>query len=104
MARSARPPSQEPARMGALATLPVFLKLEGRRVVISGGSEAVTWKAELFAAAGARVEVHALEPCEALVALAAGREKIAIRPGLMIELPFQFFKFYGLGKRIFGEL
>ena len=37
MARSARPPSQEPARMGKLATLPVFLKLEGRRVVMAGG-------------------------------------------------------------------
>ena len=80
MARSPRPPSQEPARMGKLATLPVFLKLEGRRVVMAGGSEAVAWKAELFAAAGALVEVHAPEPCEALVALAAAGAHIAIKP------------------------
>ncbi len=66
--------------MGKLATLPVFLKLEGRRVVMAGGSEALAWKAELFAAAGALVEVHASEPCEALAALAAGRETIAIKP------------------------
>ena len=66
--------------MGQLATLPVFLKLEGRRVVISGGSEAVAWKAELFVAAGARVEIHAPEPCEALVALAASRTEIEIKP------------------------
>ena len=80
MVRSPRPPSQEPARMGKLATLPVFLKLEGRRVVMAGGSEAVAWKAELFAAAGALVEVHAPEPCAALAALAAGRDNITIRP------------------------
>ena len=79
MARDQRPPSEEPARMGRLATLPVFLKLEGRRVVISGGSEAATWKVELFASAGALVEVHAAEPCEALVALAASRTQIEIR-------------------------
>ena len=66
--------------MGKLATLPVFLKLEGRRVVISGGSEAATWKAELFAAAGALVEVYAIEPCEALAALAAAGENIQIKP------------------------
>ena len=66
--------------MGRLATLPVFLKLEGRRVVMAGGSEAVAWKAELFAAAGARVEVHAPEPCEALLALAAARTEVEIKP------------------------
>jgi len=65
--------------MGKLATLPVFLKLEGRRVVMVGGSEAVAWKAELFAAAGALVEVYALEPCEALAALAAGHDHIEIK-------------------------
>ena len=65
--------------MGRLATLPVFLKLEGRRVVIAGGSEAAAWKVELFASAGALVEVHAPEPCEALAALAAGHDTIAIK-------------------------
>ena len=66
--------------MGRLATLPVFLKLEGRRVAISGGSEAATWKAELFAAAGARLEVYATEPCQTLVALAASHAQIELRP------------------------
>ena len=80
MARDRRPPSEEPARMGRLATLPVFLKLEGRRVVIAGGSEAAAWKVELFASAGALVEVHAPEPCQALAALAATRTQIEIRP------------------------
>ena len=66
--------------MGRLATLPVFLKLEGRRVAISGGSEAAAWKAELFAAAGARLEVYATEPCQTLVALAASHAQIELRP------------------------
>ena len=46
-------------RMGALARLPVFLSLEGRRCVLAGGSHAAAWKAELLSAAGARVEVYA---------------------------------------------
>ena len=65
--------------MGALATLPVFLKLQGRRVVMAGGSEAVAWKVELFAAAGASVEVFAAAPCEALAALAE-RGAVIMRP------------------------
>ena len=46
-------------RMGPLATLPVFYRLEGRKVLVAGGSEAAAWKAELLAAAGAEVHVHA---------------------------------------------
>jgi uroporphyrin-III C-methyltransferase/precorrin-2 dehydrogenase/sirohydrochlorin ferrochelatase len=65
--------------MGELATLPVFLKLQGRRVVMAGGSEAAAWKAELFAAAGAQVEVFAPAPCEALVALVDRQARISIR-------------------------
>lgn len=48
-----------PERMQALATLPVFFKLTGKRAVVVGGSEPALWKAELLAAAGARVEVYA---------------------------------------------
>lgn len=48
-----------PSRMQALATLPVFFKLAGKRVVVAGGSEAALWKAELLAAAGADVHVYA---------------------------------------------
>ncbi len=83
MARDRRSPGEEPSRMGPLATLPVFLKLEGRRVVIAGGSEAAAWKAELFAAAGALVDVYALEPSEALRALAAARAEIVIKPRMV---------------------
>ncbi len=45
--------------MEPLARLPVFLALDGKRVVVAGGSAAAAWKAELLSAAGARVEVYA---------------------------------------------
>ncbi|WP_305984522.1 NAD(P)-dependent oxidoreductase [Roseibium sp. MMSF_3544] len=48
-----------PARIESLATLPLFFTLEGRRVVVAGGSDAAAWKAELLAAAGAEVHVFA---------------------------------------------
>ncbi|MHA7772336.1 siroheme synthase CysG [Roseibium sp. M-1] len=70
--------SRRPPRVGALASLPLFFSLEGRKVVLAGGSDAAAWKAELLAAAGAEVHVYAedLEPAfESLVAVggAAGR-------------------------------
>jgi uroporphyrin-III C-methyltransferase/precorrin-2 dehydrogenase/sirohydrochlorin ferrochelatase len=51
-------------RMEALARLPVFYALGGKRAVIAGGSAAAAWKAELLAAAGAAVEIYAAEPGE----------------------------------------
>lgn len=48
-------------RIGALAVLPVFYKLAGKRVLLAGGSDAAAWKAQLLAAAGAFVEVYAAE-------------------------------------------
>ncbi|WP_417684873.1 siroheme synthase CysG [Roseibium sp.] len=48
-----------PARMGALASLPVFFQLEGRKVLLAGGTDAAAWKAELLAATGAEVHVYA---------------------------------------------
>lgn len=42
-------------RIAPLASLPVFHKLHGRSVVLAGSSEGARWKAELLAAAGARV-------------------------------------------------
>jgi uroporphyrin-III C-methyltransferase/precorrin-2 dehydrogenase/sirohydrochlorin ferrochelatase len=48
-----------PARMAPLAKLPVFWSLAGQRVIVAGGSDACAWKAELLAACGARVEIHA---------------------------------------------
>jgi uroporphyrin-III C-methyltransferase/precorrin-2 dehydrogenase/sirohydrochlorin ferrochelatase len=45
--------------MAPLSVLPVFLQLQGKRAVVVGGGDAAAWKAELLAAAGAVVEVHA---------------------------------------------
>ena len=53
------PSERRPARIGALAVLPVFLTLKDKRAVVAGGSAAAAWKAELLAAAGARVELYA---------------------------------------------
>jgi uroporphyrin-III C-methyltransferase/precorrin-2 dehydrogenase/sirohydrochlorin ferrochelatase len=60
-----------PPHMAALARLPIFLALDGKRAVVAGDSAAVAWKAELLSAAGAAVEVFATRPCEELRALAA---------------------------------
>ncbi len=58
MSRASRQPGRvEPERIAPLATLPLFHKLSGRKVVLVGSSEGARWKAELLAAAGA--EVHA---------------------------------------------
>lgn len=57
-------------RMDALATLPVFFKLGGKRAVVAGGSKPALWKAELLAAAGAHVEVYAEALAEGFRALA----------------------------------
>src|SRR5579885_1046713 len=48
-----------PPRLGPLARLPVFYALAGKRAVVAGGGAAAAWKAELLAAAGARVTVCA---------------------------------------------
>ncbi len=62
MTRSLRKPANAaPARMGALTKLPLFFDLAGRRAVLAGGTAAAAWKAELLAAAGARVEIYAVE-------------------------------------------
>ena len=67
-----RAPEARPARrIEALATLPVFLKLAGRRAIVAGGTEAALWKAELLAASGAHVEVFAGEAGELFQTLAA---------------------------------
>jgi uroporphyrin-III C-methyltransferase / precorrin-2 dehydrogenase / sirohydrochlorin ferrochelatase len=63
----------QPARIAPLARLPVFLKLDGRRVVVAGASAAAAWKAELLAAAGAHVDVYAPDPSAELLTIAGGR-------------------------------
>ncbi|NOT69865.1 MAG: uroporphyrinogen-III C-methyltransferase [Hyphomicrobium sp.] len=59
MPQSRTPQATRPSRMDALATLPVFFKLGGKRVVLAGASEPALWKAELLAAAGAHVDIYA---------------------------------------------
>ena len=56
--------------MEALARLPVFYALAGKRAVVAGGSAAAAWKAELLSAAGASVDVYAVEPSEEMVEVA----------------------------------
>jgi uroporphyrin-III C-methyltransferase/precorrin-2 dehydrogenase/sirohydrochlorin ferrochelatase len=56
--------------MEALARLPVFFALAGKRTVVVGGSAAAAWKIELLAAAGARVDVYAPDPSEEVVSAA----------------------------------
>lgn len=46
-------------RIEKMAVLPIFCKLEGRKIIIAGGSDAAAWKAELMAACGAQVHVYA---------------------------------------------
>jgi uroporphyrin-III C-methyltransferase / precorrin-2 dehydrogenase / sirohydrochlorin ferrochelatase len=64
-----RLPAETPgARMGALATLPVFFKLGGRPVLLAGNDP---WKAELLAATGAVLHIYEPAPGDALLLLAA---------------------------------
>lgn len=60
MSTPAMPRMTEPPRIGALATLPLFHKLRGRRVVLAGDGEGAVWKAELLASTGA--ELHVFSP------------------------------------------
>ncbi len=66
--------------MARLARLPVFLAIEGKRCVLAGGSHAAAWKAELLSAAGARVDVYAVEVSDEM------RQVIADAPGGVITL------------------
>jgi uroporphyrin-III C-methyltransferase/precorrin-2 dehydrogenase/sirohydrochlorin ferrochelatase len=62
------------ARMMPLAKLPVFWALEGKAVIVAGGSDSAAWKAELLAACGATVHVyaeHLSETFEKLIARSA---------------------------------
>jgi uroporphyrin-III C-methyltransferase/precorrin-2 dehydrogenase/sirohydrochlorin ferrochelatase len=58
-------------RLQPLSRLPLFFALEGKRAVLAGGSQAAAWKAELLSAAGARVDVYAVEIGDDMRALAA---------------------------------
>lgn len=67
---SDRRPAEVSARIAPLASLPVFFSLLDRAALVVGGSPAAAWKAELLAAAGARVTVIAGEVAPEMTALA----------------------------------
>lgn len=71
--------SRAGATLGPIPTLPVFMKLRGRRVVLAGGGEPAVWKAEVLCAAGAHVDVIAAEPCDGLETLARNLGEEALR-------------------------
>jgi uroporphyrin-III C-methyltransferase/precorrin-2 dehydrogenase/sirohydrochlorin ferrochelatase len=57
--------------MDALARLPLFFALKGKRGLIAGGCAAAAWKAELLSAAGARVQVYAESPSDEMQRVAS---------------------------------
>ncbi len=65
------PSEMRSGKMEALARLPVFLSLDGKRAVLAGGSAAAAWKAELLSAAGARVDVYDDAPSDELLQIAS---------------------------------
>src|SRR3954471_10119091 len=69
MNASRSPVEARPPRMEALARLPVFFALAGKRAVLAGGTPGATWKAELLSAAGAQVDVLAAELSDEMLAL-----------------------------------
>ena len=65
-------------RMLPLERLPVFFNLAGKRVVVVGESEAIAWKVDLVAAAGAVVETLSPTPSAALREVATARRNVTI--------------------------
>ena len=57
--QSIRTAQAVPARIAPLASLPLFHRIAGRKVVVAGGGDGAVWKAELLSAAGANVLVLA---------------------------------------------
>jgi len=78
MSEPRKPSEAKPPRMEALARLPLFFALEGKRALVAGGSGAAAWKAELLSATGAAVDVYAEAPGEEMLALAAEPPRGAI--------------------------
>ena len=86
-------------RMQALARLPIFLALDGKRAVIAGNGAPAAWKAELLSAAGADVAVFAERPCEELRAVAAQAPRAAI---VLQQRPWRIDDFAGAAVAIGG--
>jgi uroporphyrin-III C-methyltransferase/precorrin-2 dehydrogenase/sirohydrochlorin ferrochelatase len=78
--RPIRKPEAKPARIAPLATLPLFHRLDGRKVVVAGQGDAVVWKAELVAAAGADVLVLAGDGAGRFAGLTPVAGSIAVEP------------------------
>ena len=70
MSLSRIPVEAPPPRMAALARLPVFFALAGKRALLAGGTSAAAWKAELLSAAGATLDVFATDLSDEMQALA----------------------------------
>ncbi len=68
--RARSPIEMRPPQMQPLARLPVFYALAAKRTVVAGGNTAAAWKVELLSAAGAQVDVYAVDPSAELVAVA----------------------------------
>jgi len=67
-----RKPLEQPSpRMNPLARLPLFFSFDGKRAVVTGGTSAASWKAELLSAAGAVVDIYTETPCDEMLELAA---------------------------------
>ena len=85
-----RVPTPTPARIAPLANLPLFHKVAGRKVVVTGSSDGALWKAELLAAAGAEVLVLAGDAADKFATLAAsplaGRVAVLARDWLPEDL------------------
>jgi uroporphyrin-III C-methyltransferase / precorrin-2 dehydrogenase / sirohydrochlorin ferrochelatase len=67
-----KPVERRPARLEPLSVLPVFCTLEGKQVLVAGGTDAAAWKAELLAASGAMVTVFAEDVSEEMLDLLGG--------------------------------
>jgi uroporphyrin-III C-methyltransferase / precorrin-2 dehydrogenase / sirohydrochlorin ferrochelatase len=72
------PTETRPARLAMLAKLPIFLELRGKRAIVAGGADAVIWKAELLAAAGAEVAIFAEDASPELLSLVHSQPAITL--------------------------
>jgi uroporphyrin-III C-methyltransferase / precorrin-2 dehydrogenase / sirohydrochlorin ferrochelatase len=79
-----RPEATEPARIAPLATLPLFHKLRGRKVVVAGDGDGAVWKAELMLAAGSDVQVFAPAP-DSFARLAARASEESVEGSIVLH-------------------
>lgn len=63
MGKSSLDCRRDQGRVTCESSLPVFYTLTNKSILAAGGTDAAAWKAELLAAAGARVTVHAPGTC-----------------------------------------